>query len=270
MQAQSSPDPMTDMWSWIAYDLRRYRTVHRMSGGKLGDVLGVERGAVSKYETGRVRLPEEHAAVLDEYWDTGGHFTRLCRYAALGHDPDWFKTFTGYEKQATSIRIYEALVVTGLLQTEDYARELLTRARVVDDVEEALEARRQRQAILTKDRPPDVWILLNWPALMQPVGGSAIMRNQLEHLLEMSELPQVSLRIVPREVGAHVGLDGSFSTLESPAMKAGYAEALPKGRLILSSTEVEWYRDKFEQIGSDCQNRTESRNTIREMMREFQ
>lgn len=270
MNPKTSPDPMSSMWAWIAHDVRFYRTRAKMSGEAFGEMLGAVRSTVSRIESGALKIDEKQAALLDRHFATGGHFVRLLTYAQLGHDPDWFKTFTGYEKQATSIRIYEALVVTGLLQTEEYARELLTRARVVEDIGAALEARRERQTLWEREKPPDVWVLLNWPVLHQPVGGPKIMREQLAHLLEMSERPNVSLRVVPREAGAHVGLDGPFSTLESPTTTAGYAAALPKGRLILATTEVAWYKDKFELVGSDALTRSASRDMLYDVMKEYE
>lgn len=213
-----------------------------MSGTELGKLLGCDRSTISRIESGTLKIDEKQAAILDRHFNTGGHFLRLLRYAQLGHDPDWFKAFTGYEEAATSIRIYEALVVTGLLQTEDYARAILRAGRIVDDVEHALEIRKARQAVLAKDPPPNMWVLLNEAVIHQPVGGPKVMREQLAHLLEVSRLPHISLRVVPREVGAHVGLDGSFSTLKSPTSRAAYASAIPGGRPILGAAEIEWYK----------------------------
>jgi hypothetical protein len=269
MNPKPSPDPLTSMWAWIAHDVRFFRTRSKMSGSKLGELLDCDRSTISRIESGVLKIDEKQAAVLDRVFATGGHFGRLLQYAQLGHDPDWFKAFTNYEKRATSIRIYEALVVTGLLQTERYARALLEAARVVDDVDQALETRKARQTILTNDPPPNLWVLLNEAVVRQPVGGPEVMKEQLAHLLEASRLPHVSLRVVPRDVGAHIGLDGSFSILESPTSRAAYASALPKGRLILATAEIEWYRDKFEQIGSDALSRSASREVIQQAMEEF-
>lgn len=269
MNPKPSPDPMTSMWAWLAYDVRFYRTRAKMSGTKLGQLLGCDRSTISRIESGTLKIDEKQAEVLDRVFATGSHFYRLLQYAQLGHDPDWFKAFTGYERKASSIRVYEALVVTGLLQTDRYARTLLEAARVVDDVDKALEIRKARQTILDREPPPNLWVLLNEAVIRQPVGGPEVMREQLAHLLEVSRLPHISVRIIPRDVGAHLGLDGSFSILESPTSRATYASALPKGRLILAAAEIEWYRDKFDQIGSDGLSRSASREVIRQAMEEF-
>jgi transcriptional regulator with XRE-family HTH domain len=270
MHAKPSPDPMISMWTWLAHDVRFYRTRAKMSGTKLGELLGCDRSTISRIESATLKIDDKQAKILDRIFDTGGHFLRLLRYAELGHDPDWFKAFIGYEKTAASIRIYEALVITGLLQIEEYNRALLMAARIVDDVEEALATLVARQAVLDRDPPPNMWVLLNESALRQPVGGAEVMRKQLAHLLEMSEHPHISLRVISTEVGAHVGLDGSFSVLESPASRAAYASALPQGRLILAAAEIEWYKDRFEQIGSDALSRSGSRQMIRQVLEEFQ
>ncbi|WP_285569486.1 helix-turn-helix domain-containing protein [Actinoallomurus iriomotensis] len=269
MHAKPSPDPMISMWTWLAHDVRFYRTRAKMSGTRLGELLGCDRSTISRIESATLKIDDKQAKILDRIFDTGGHFLRLLRYAELGHDPDWFKAFIGYEKTAASIRIYEALVVTGLLQTERYARAQLQAGRIVDDVEMALEIRKARQAVLMRNPPPNMWVLLNEAVIHQPVGGAEVMREQLEYLLEVSRLPHISVRVVPRDVGAHVGLDGSFSTLESPTARAAYASALPEGRLILAAAEIEWYKNMFEQIGADALSRSASRTLLQQAMEEF-
>lgn len=269
MRAKPSPDPMISMWTWLAYDVRLYRTRAKMSGTRLGELLGCDRSTISRIESAALKIDDRQAKILDRIFDTGGHFLRLLRYAQLGHDPDWFKAFISYEKTATSIRIYEALVITGLLQIEEYSRDLLVAARIVDDVEEALVTLAARQAVLHRNPPPNMWVLLNESAVRQPVAGAGVMRKQLAHLLEMSEHPHISLRVISTEVGAHVGLDGSFSVLESHTNRAAYASALPQGRLVLAAAEIEWYKDRFEQIGSDALSRNSSRQLIKQALEDF-
>ncbi|MGI5226523.1 helix-turn-helix domain-containing protein [Actinoallomurus sp. CA-142502] len=269
MHAKPSPDPMISMWTWLAHDVRFYRTRAKMSGTRLGELLGCDRSTISRIESATLKIDDKQAKILDRIFDTGGHFLRLLRYAELGHDPDWFKAFIGYERVASSIRIYEALTVTGLLQTERYARALLEASRIVDDVEQALDIRKARQTALLVDPPPNVWLLLNEPIIRQPVGGPEVMKEQLEHLLAVSRLPHISVRVIPTKVGAHCGLDGSFCTLESPTSRAAYSSAMPGGRLILAAAEIDWYKEKFEQLGADALSRSASREMIKQAMEEF-
>jgi hypothetical protein len=110
----------------------------------------------------------------------------------LGHDPDWFRQHVDIEDRASVIKSWENAWVPGLLQTEDYARATL-QAGGVRDLEEVLAARMRRQEIFNRDDPPVMWSLLWEPVLEIPVGGKAVMRAQLAHLLEMSEGPSRDL-----------------------------------------------------------------------------
>jgi hypothetical protein len=127
MVARELLDPDSSMWHWTAVDLHFWRTRHGESCAEPGKVMGLTRGAVSNLGAARsgFRLSEGQARELDGHWDLNGHFERLLRYAKSGHDPDWFKAFTAQEAKASSIKVYEALLIPGLLRTADYARALL-------------------------------------------------------------------------------------------------------------------------------------------------
>jgi hypothetical protein len=133
-------------------------------------------------------------------------------YARLGHDPNWFKQHVGLESEASVIKVYEASVIPGLLQLPEYAHELLT-AGGEPNVEELVAERMARQAILERDPPPLILVLLSENILRWNIGGSELMRKQLTHLLELSQRTKIGLRVVPRSAGAHPGLDGSFKIM---------------------------------------------------------
>lgn len=268
MAVRETLDPDRSLWEWIAVDLHFYRIKHGMTLADVGEVMGCTRQTVSNLEACRpgFRLNDKQAAAIDKLWDINGHFGRLLRYARAGHDPDWFKAFTEYEARAISIKIYEALVIPGLLQTPEYARTLLEAGNVVDDVEAALEARLDRQQVLTRPRPPQLWVLLNESVLDQPVGGAGVMRAQLTRLLEASRLRHVVLRVIPRSVGAHIGLDGSFMILTGPREKATYMEACGAGRLSLDGGQIDRYGARFDRIGADALSRDATRDLITRVM----
>ncbi|GAA2629990.1 hypothetical protein GCM10010411_79670 [Actinomadura fulvescens] len=159
MSAKPSPDPMSSMWAWLAYDLRFYRTRARMSGETFGRIIGVVRSTVSRLESGDLRLDEKQAAALDTHFATGGHFLRLLTYAKLGHDPDWFKEHLGYESRASLLKIYELSLIPGLLQTPDYARACFEVAGA-EDVEAEVSARIARQETLERSPRPVMTVVL--------------------------------------------------------------------------------------------------------------
>ncbi|TDC40748.1 XRE family transcriptional regulator [Actinomadura sp. KC345] len=161
---------------------------------------------------------------------------------------------------------YSALVVPGLLQTPDYARALLVGARVVDNVEEVLERRLARQQVLSGHQPAELWTLIKESALLDPIGGPEVMRAQLAHLLEMSERPNVVVRVVPREIGAHPGIDGSFTLLVTPAGDVARSDAVGGGRVVTDPAKVRGYRVRYDRIGADSLSRGSSRSLIAQVM----
>jgi transcriptional regulator with XRE-family HTH domain len=263
--AKPSPDPMSSMWAWIAYDLRFYRVKHRMSGEDFGKIMGVVRSTVSRMESGEYRLKEDHARALDKYFNTGGHFFRLVWYARLGHDPDWFKEHVGRESMASVLKIFEHSTVPGLFQTEAYARAVFTIGGV-KDVDAEVATRLARQAALTREDPPLIWLLLNQAAIDLPVGSPKVMREQLGRLLELSELPDVMLRVVPRSAGWHLGMEGAFKIMTVGREDAAYVEACGGGRLVLDATEVRAYGLRFDRIGTEALTPGATQSLIKEVM----
>jgi DNA-binding XRE family transcriptional regulator len=268
MVLRESLDPDSSIWHWMAVDLHFYRTKHGFSCAQLGKTIGCNRQSVSNMEAARPgwRLDDDQAAKLDKLWDLNGHFGRLLRYARARHDADWFAQHLTYEKRATEMRTYEALIVPGLLQTEAYARALLVAGQVVPDVDAAVAARLARQEVLDKDTPPLLWVLLNESVLHQPVGGPQAMRAQLAQLLDISERPNIVLRVVPRSLGAHTGLDGSFKITTVEEGDIAYMEAVGGGRMSLDKAEIRRYRIRYDRIGSDALSRDSTRNLLAQLM----
>jgi hypothetical protein len=126
--------------------------------------------------------------------------------------------FIGFEAEAKLIRSYEAQCVPGLLQTEEYARALLTTTEedTPDQIDNRVRLRMVRHELITHDDPVEFWCVLDEAALLRPVGGRGAMQRQLEHLATMAKLPNVRLQVLPLEIGAHAGMDGSFVLLSFP------------------------------------------------------
>lgn len=236
-----------------------------MTQTDVGKIISVTKQQVHNLESGIRKPSKKQTETLARIWNTGGHFGRLRKYAEEGHDPDWFRTFTLYEASACTIKTYTLSVVHGLLQTPDYARALLIAGRV-DDVDAALAARMARQEILSRRTPPELWALINESVLDQPVGGADVMRRQLAHLQSLSRLPHIVLRVVPRRVGAHMGLDGSFTVISTKSENVAYLEAFGGGRLAQESAEVAEFALRFDRIGADAMSRTDSRLFIQQVM----
>jgi transcriptional regulator with XRE-family HTH domain len=267
MRSKPSPDPLSSMWAWIAHDLRFYRTKQGMTGDEFGKIMGVVRSTVSRMESGEYKIHDDHAKALDEHFDTGGHFQRLLFYARLGHDPAWFATRLDNERKASVIKVFEAQVIPGLLQIREYATALIEAGGL--DVEQLVEERMARQEIFNREHPPELWVIITECTLHQLIGGREVAKAQLAHLLEMSRRPNVSIRIVPRSAGAHMGYDGSFVIMSLDDGDVAYASASGGGRLIATADEVREYSKRYDRIGQKALPEDLSRDLIRKVMEEL-
>ena len=196
--------------------------------------------------------------------------------------PEWFDVYIGLEAAASQISSYEAELVPGLLQTEDYARAII-RARRRDDSEEEIDRRVHlritRQALIHRATdPPTIQVALNESILRRPVGGPKVMGPQLAHLAETVTLPNVSLRVVPFNAGLHDGLQsGPFVALRFPANGDGQDSEPPTvyqdgitGALYLDKPhEVERYTVLFDNIWNTALDEDSSRNLIHQAAEEL-
>jgi DNA-binding XRE family transcriptional regulator len=265
MHPKPSPDPRSSMWAWIAHDLRFYRAQRNLSGADLAKILNCARSSVSRLETGQAQLDEKQAENVDLAWKTGGHFGRLLWYARLGHDPNWSRQHLDIEGRSDVIWAFEAQVVPGLLQIPEYAHALLT-AGGAPNVDALVEERMSRQAILDRESPPQLWIILSQNVIDWPVGGPSVMRRQLARLLEASELLNIGIRVLPRSAGAHAGVDGSFKIMEGGHGRVAYTESPGIGRLVTSVTEVRSYVLRYDRIGQQALPEIPSRGLIKQAM----
>ncbi|SPT57090.1 helix-turn-helix domain-containing protein [Actinomadura madurae] len=269
MSAADEIDPASSLYAWLAYDLRFYRQKRGLTGVQVGKIINCVRSHVANLEAGRACIDMRQAKALDEAWDTGGHFERLLGFARSLHSPDWFRQSVEYEAKSQILRIYQGQIIPVPLQTEDYARAALSMARV-DDIEKALMARMARQElIIGREDRPLMMVILDQDALDRPVGGPEVMRAQLRRLLELGEQPDISIRVIARSAGWHLGLDGQFQVMSLERKDVAYTGAFHGGRLIQDSAEVREIAIDFELIGAKASSEGESRALIEKIMKEF-
>ncbi|MDL4772883.1 MULTISPECIES: helix-turn-helix domain-containing protein [Thermomonosporaceae] len=269
MTVSDELDPGRSLWHYIAVEVRRQRTARGLSGNKLAGLIGCDRSYVSRVEHGRLHLSSPYAAKIDELWETEDQFATLVHLAEASDDGDWFTGLTEYEERATRHRMWEAMLVPGLLQTPEYARAALT-SGLIDGVEEALAKRLARQAaVFEKAKTPLISVVLNWVVLAQPVGGAEVMHGQLTRLLEISENPGVRLRVLERETGAHNGLDGSFKLLTVDDRDIAFADAPEKGRLMLSAPDVQRFAVRYDRISDIAAPIGPSRDLVRRALESY-
>ncbi|TDE33662.1 helix-turn-helix transcriptional regulator [Actinomadura sp. 6K520] len=269
MSAADEIDPASSLYDWLAYDLRFYRQKRGLTGVQVGKIINCVRSHVANLEAGRACIDMDQAKALDRMWDTGGHFERLLFFARSLHNPDWFRQSTEYEAKARILRIYQGQTIPVPLQTEDYARAVLSMARV-DDVEKALFGRMARQElIIGREDHPLIMVLLDQDSLDRPTGGPSVMKAQLRRLLELGERPAVSIRVIARSAGWHFGLNGPFQIMSLERRDVAYVGAFRGGRLVQDAAEVREMAVDFELIGAKASSEGESRALIERLMEGF-
>jgi transcriptional regulator with XRE-family HTH domain len=242
----------------LGSELRRRRERAGISREVAGEALRASPAKISRLELGRVGFKERDVldlltlyGVTDETERT--QFLALARRAnAPGwwHRysdllPGWFETYLGLEQASTMIRTYELQFVPGLLQTREYARAVtLLGHEDLEDVERRVELRLRRQEVLTAPGAPTLWAVIDEAALRRSLNGPELLRAQLDHLLAMNELPNVSVQIAPLSFGGHAAAGGPFSILrfaEPDLPDIVYLEQLTSALYLDKRSDVEHY-----------------------------
>lgn len=230
-----SLDPSASPLDYYGYELRRLREEAGLSQSQLGDILFCTGSLVGQIETARKVPTREFSERVDAALMTGGLFTRLVGLVLKSQLPSWFRPYAEMEAKAAYLCIFQAQLIDGLLQTEEYARALMS-ARFENDLDGLVAAHIERQRILEGEHPPLFWVVMSEAALRQEIGGRQVMRGQLAHLLVMQEREWVKVQILPFTVGAHAGSLGSFTLLrfqDDPDLV--YTEDFVQGHMTVDS-----------------------------------
>ncbi|MFD2417879.1 helix-turn-helix domain-containing protein [Amycolatopsis pigmentata] len=187
--------------------------------------------------------------------------------------PTWFDNYIGLEEAANRIRTYELMFVPGLLQTEPYARAVASHGdpdSADENVERRVAVRMRRQKVLTGPKPPRLWAVIDESVLHRPVGGAAVLRQQIDHLLEITELPHVSLQIVPFDLSGYAA-EGAFSLLqfaEPELPNIAYIEHGYGAIYLEKPDELEIYGRTFDRLTVDGETPERSRQLLRKFRAE--
>jgi transcriptional regulator with XRE-family HTH domain len=257
----------------LGAELRRHREAASVTIEGVAEQLECSASKVSRIETGHTSAtPRDVRDMLRIYGVVGTESDELVQIAREARQKGWWHPYStvltgayvGLEAAAGSVRAYEQQVVPGLLQTEDYAKAMIRAARpdiTVEEVNQRVRVRLGRQSLLSQDDPIDLWVVLDEAVVSRPVGGDAVMRAQLARLVEASDLPNVTLQILPFEVGAHAGMDGTFSILDFPEPgdpDVVYAENATGGLFLEKDDELQKYIFIFDHIRAAAMRPEES------------
>ncbi len=261
----------------LGAELRRYRDSAGVTIDVVAERLGCSPSKVSRIETGHTSAtPRDVKDMLDIYGINGVESEELVQISREARQKGWWHPFStvltgayvGLEAAARSIRAYEQQVIPGLLQTDKYAIAMIRAARLGDsdrEIEQRVRVRMARQALLIQDDPIDLQVVLDEAVVSRPVGGDAVMRDQLLRLVEATRLPNVTLQILPFAAGAHAGMDGTFAILDFPDAEdpnVVFAENATGGLFLEKSDELRKYNSIFDTIRSSALSPEESRDMI--------
>jgi transcriptional regulator with XRE-family HTH domain len=242
-------NPYESPRKFFAAEMRRKREKAGLSMDQVGEQVGYSRQQIGNFEAGEAELPLRLAKGLDGLYRTDGIFEELWGLIEGHVVPVWFRNFPGLERESVDQRIFEAQVVTGLLQTEDYARAVLTAAGRSGALDERVAARMARQEILTGEGHPRLWVVLDEPVIHRVLGGRSVMRDQYDRLLAAAEHPKISIRVMPAACGGHAGLDGSFTVLKlQDGTQVLWSEVTTGGLAVDARDRVEEAAVRFDLI----------------------
>ncbi|MEU4984458.1 helix-turn-helix transcriptional regulator [Streptomyces sp. NPDC021969] len=207
-----SLDPTASPLDYYGWELRRQREAHGLKQGQLGDIIFCTGSLIGQIETTKKVPTRDFSERVDAALGTDGLFSRLIGLVLRSQLPTWFQPYAEMEAKAAYISTYQAQLVYGLLQTEEYARAVLATGRP-GQLESLLAARLERQRILDWEKPPLTLVILDEAVLHRPVGGDAVMRRQLGSLLKFTDHRWMRIQVLPLSSGEHPGLAGAFNIL---------------------------------------------------------
>jgi transcriptional regulator with XRE-family HTH domain len=269
----------------LGTQLRRLREVSGLTTAQAADAIRATPSKISRLENGRTSARQRDIADLLTFYGVTDRAEQeqmlaLTRRSAIPgwwqpyNDvlPRWLEFYIGLEEAASVIRSYEVQFVHGLLQTEDYARAVISIAQTgapAEDIERRVSFRMRRQQLLMRPRAPQLWAVVDEAALRRSPDGPKVMRGQLEHLLELTTLPNVTVQVIPFHSGAHAAAGGPFTILRFPGLDLPdvvYLEQLSSALYLDQPDEVTGYLTVMNQLCVQAAPVAASKDIIRTLL----
>ncbi|WP_328780126.1 helix-turn-helix domain-containing protein [Streptomyces canus] len=287
---RATANPSTVLGRQLGDELRRLRERAGLTTVQAADALDCTKGKISRIENGRVavRLPDL-MAMLQSYkvsdTELRERLTGLARKANRRRRQGWwnqyssvladtYRDYIALETMADSVRTFQAQLVPGLLQTPEYIRAVTVASRQWEtgaEIERFVQVRLARQQRLTGEASLNLWAVLSEAVLLQKVGGPQVMAAQLQHLLDMSEQPNVTIQVLPFSRGAHASMFGPYVVLGFPeegALDVVLADNPTGSTWLEREAEVAPYRALFDAARTSALSPVESRILIHRRAKE--
>ncbi|GHC61251.1 helix-turn-helix domain-containing protein [Streptomyces flavofungini] len=270
----------------LGQELRRLRELKGMTAEEVAERLLVSQSKISRLENGRRSISQRDVRDLCGVYEVEDHriVDSLMQMAKDSRQQGWWHSFgdipysvyIGLETDAASLRVYDPQVVPGLLQTRPYAEALITGAlpeTTPTDIEKRVQVRMRRQErIAAPENPLRLWTVLDESALRRVVGTRTLMREQLEYLVEQSQLPHVTVQVIPFDMGAHPGLNGQYAILEFPDASDSsvvYIEGVTSDLYLEKANDVQQYSVMYEHLRAQALNVDQSRQLIADIAKDY-
>ncbi|WP_426364387.1 helix-turn-helix domain-containing protein [Streptomyces sp. E-08] len=266
----------------LGQELRKLREAKNMTAEQVAERLLVSQSKISRLENGRRSISQrdvrdlcgvyevEDERMVDSLMQMAKDSRQQGWWHAFGDIP--YSVYIGLETDAESLRMYEPQIIPGLLQTHSYAEAVISGAlpeSTPADIEKRVQVRTRRQErIRDEERPLRLWAVIDEGALHRIVGNRQLMVEQLEHLIEQSHLPHVTVQVLPFEMGAHPGISGQYSILEFPDTSDSsvvYIEGVTSDLYLEKAQDVGKYSVMYEHLRAQALNVDQTREFISKM-----
>ncbi|MEV0034779.1 helix-turn-helix transcriptional regulator [Streptomyces sp. NPDC050804] len=273
----------------LSKQLQSLRESAGLSRDEAGKLLRVTAATIRRMEMSEVALKIPYVEILLSAYglpdDERATFLELTEEAVKPgwwqrfHDvlPDWFGGYVSLEGAAKTIRCYEPHFVPGLLQTEDYARSVMAFGEVgksdPERIERRVALRMERQKLLTRaEAPPIFWVVMDETVLRRPVGSAAVMRTQIDRLLDVAELPNVTLQIAEFASGHHPGTYSPFvlfrfSIPELPDIV--YIEYLTGALYLDNARELSEHKEAMDRMVAHAESARRTKEILTDFRKEL-
>ncbi|MDF3141594.1 MULTISPECIES: helix-turn-helix transcriptional regulator [unclassified Streptomyces] len=269
----------------LSIELRKLREKSALTCAQVGEALDWSGSKVNRMETGSGRVQPSDVDALCRFYGTSDELREFLKSLARQAKtrgwwqvhgagvPEWFNIYIGLEQDASTIRQYQCELVPGLMQIDAYARELHTIGAHMsaDDIDRAVRVRMERQTMLTRPDAPDAWFVVNEGALRHVIGDRAVMREQLERVLEAAEMPTVTLQVLPFDAGTYP-VTGSFTMLGFPAQEDPdivYRDGITDAVYLEGEHHVREYTRAFDGLRAAALSPQRSIELIKTVLKEY-
>ncbi|GAA1893282.1 helix-turn-helix transcriptional regulator [Streptomyces durmitorensis] len=269
----------------LAIELKKLREEHNLTCNQVGKELDWSGSKVNRMETGTGRVQPSDIEALCRLYETTSELREFLKalakesklrgwwHAHATAIPSWFSVYVGLEQEAANLRQYQCEFAPGLLQTAAYATELHRATGHISDeqLERAIHVRMERQQILTRKNPTELWAVIHETVLRHVIGDRDVMKRQLEHMLAVGKLPNVTLQVLPFDAGTYPAT-GAYTILGFPERgdpDVVYRDGITDAVYLEAPSDVDQYTKAFDTLRASASSPARSALLIEKVLEEY-